>query len=140
MIEMKTLKFKNPPDSKKKLMTILFWTYRKTTRTEGCAPLFLKKVVTNGKTYTPKGKKLLKLTDEIVTEIIEDVNGSNPVKFEISMGDEFIKVKLKGNVFSVSTVKSREIEDEIIEKLDFELQKKYPSVCDSFKPRVTHRS
>lgn len=137
---MKTLKFDSSLDSRKKLMTILFWTNRKTARTEGCAPFLLKKIVTNGKTYTPEGKKFLKLSDNILKELIEDIDKSNPVKFEISMGNEFIMEKLEGNVFSVSTSESNEIEDEIIEKLEFELQKKYPSVCDSFTPRVTPQS
>ena len=44
---------------------------------------------------------------------------------------------LTDNVFSVSTKHSEEIEDEIIEKLDYELNKKFPSICESFKPRVT---
>lgn len=137
---MKTLKFESSLDSRKKLMTILFWTNRKTSRTEGCAPFLLKKIVTNGKTYTPEGKKFLKLSDNILKELIKDIDKSNPVEFEISMGNEFITEKLEGNVFSISTSESNEIEDEIIEKLEFELQKKYPSVCDSFTPRVTPQS
>jgi hypothetical protein len=137
---MKTLKFDSSLDSRKKLMTILFWTNRKTARTEGCAPFLLKKIVTNGKIYTPESKKFLKLSDNILKEVIEDIDKSNPVEFEISMGNEFIMEKLEGNVFSVSTSESNEIEDEIIEKLEFELQKKYPSVCDSFTPRLTPQS
>ena len=134
---MKTLKFDSPMDSRKKLMTILFWTNRKTARTEGCAPFLLKKIVTEENTYTPEDPKLLKLTDAIIDDIISTMEEKKPVKFEILMGTEYINAEVEDNVFSVSTKHSEEIEDEIIEKLDYELNKKFPSICESFKPRVT---
>ena len=134
---MKTLKFDSPMDSRKKLMTILFWTNRKTARTEGCAPFLLKKIVTEENTYTPEDPKLLKLTDAIIDDIISTMEEKKPVKFEILMGTEYINAEVEDNVFSVSTKHSEEIEDEIIEKLDSELNKKFPSICESFKPRVT---
>jgi hypothetical protein len=137
---MKTLELDSQLDSQKKLMAILFWTNRKTARTEGCAPFLIKKISTEEKTYTPEGRKLLKLTDEIMDHIIENIDNGKPIEFEISMGKEFIRARLEGNIFSVSTEKSGEIEDEIIEKLETELTKKYPSVCASFKPRVTPKS
>lgn len=134
---MKTLKYDSPMDSRKKLMTILFWTNRKTARTEGCAPFLLKKIVTDENTYTPEDPKLLKLTDAIIDDIIKTMEEKKPVKFEILMGTEYISAEVDDNVFSVSTKHSEEIEDEIIEKLDYELNKKFPSICESFKPRVT---
>ena len=134
---MKTLKYDSPMDSRKKLMTILFWTNRKTARTEGCASFLLKKIVTDENTYTPEDPKLLKLTDAIIDDIIKTMEEKKPVKFEILMGTEYINAKVEDNVFSVSTKHSEEIEDEIIEKLDYELNKKFPSICESFKPRVT---
>ena len=134
---MKTLEFDSPMDSRKKLMTILFWTNRKAARTEGCAPFLLKKIVTEENTYTPEDPKLLKLTDSIIDDIIKCIDEKKPVKFEILMGTEYITAELDGNMFSVNTKHSEEIEDEIIEKLDNELNKKFPSICESFKPRVT---
>jgi hypothetical protein len=134
---MKTLEFDSPMDSRKKLMTILFWTNRKAARTEGCAPFLLKKIVTEENIYTPEDPKLLKLTDTIIDDIINCIDEKKPVKFEILMGTEYIKAELAGNNFSVNTEHSEEIEDEIIEKLDYELNKKFPSICESFKPRVT---
>jgi hypothetical protein len=134
---MKSLEFDSPMDSRKKLMTILFWTNRKAARTEGCAPFLLKKIVTENNTYTPEDPKLLKLTDTIIDDIINCIDKKKPVKFEILMGTENIKAEIAGNTFSVNTDHSEEIEDEIIEKLDYELNKKFPSICESFKPRVT---
>ena len=110
---MKTLEFDSPLDSRKKLMTVLFWTNRKAARTEGCASFLLKKIVT------------------------EEIDKKKPVKFEIVMGTESITAEIGDNTFCVSTEHSEEIENEIIEKLDDQLNKKFPSICESFKPRVT---
>ena len=134
---MKTLEFDSTMDSRKKLMTILFWTNRKAARTEGCAPFLLKKIVTEQNTYTPEEPKTLKLTDAIIDDIVQSIDQDKPVKFEILMGTEYINSEIDGNLFTVNTEHSEEIEEEIIEKLDTELNKKFPSICESFKPRVT---
>ena len=134
---MKTLEFDSPMDSRKKLMTILFWTNRKAARTEGCAPFLLKKIVTEENTYTPEDPKTLKLTDDIIDDIVQSIDQDKPVKFEILMGTEYINAEIDGNIFTVNTEHSEEIEEEIVEKLDTELNKKFPSICESFKPRVT---
>jgi hypothetical protein len=134
---MKTLEFDTNMNSGKKLMTILFWTNRKAARTEGCAPFLLKKIVTEENIYTPEDPKLLKLSDNILNDIIKSMDKKKPVKFEILMGTEYIKAEIQENSFSVSTEHSEEIEDEIVEKLDTQLNKKFPSICESFKPRVT---
>ena len=134
---MKTLEFDSPLDSRKKLMTVLFWTNRKAARTEGCAPFLLKKISTEGNTYVPDEPKLLKLTDPIIDDIIKTMDENKSVKFEMQMGTEYIKANIEGNLFSVSTEHSEEIEEEIVDKLDNELNKKFPSLCESFKPRVT---
>lgn len=134
---MKTLEFNSPLDSNKKLMTILFWTNRKAARTEGCAPFLLKKIKTEKNTYTQEDPKLLKLNNEMLDDILENIDNKKPVQFEIMMGTECINAEISGDTFTVNTEHSEEIEEEIIEKLDLELNKKYPSICDSFKPRVT---
>ncbi len=134
---MKTLEFESALDSRKKLMTVLFWTNRKAARTEGCAPFLLKKISTEDNIYTPEEPKVLKLTDPIIDDILKTMDENKPVNFEIEMGTEYITAKIDGNQFSVSTVHSEEIEEEIVDKLDNELNKKFPSICESFKPRVT---
>ena len=134
---MKKIEFDSPLDSRKKLMTILFWINRKAARTEGCAPFLIKKVVTEENIYVPVGTKLLKLTDQIIDDIIDSIEQKKPVKFEIQMGTEYINAELHDDSFCVKTVHSGEIEEEIVEKLDTELNKKFPSICESFKPRVT---
>lgn len=134
---MKTLEFESQLDSRKKLMTVLFWTNRKAARTEGCAPFLLKKIATEENTYVPEEPKLLKLTDPIIDDIIKTMDENKPVKFEMQMGTEYITANIDGNQFSVNTEHSEEIEEEIVDKLDSELNKKFPSLCESFKPRVT---
>jgi len=134
---MKTLEFESGLDPRKKLMVILFWTNRKAARTEGCAPFLLKKIITPQRTYAPEGTKLLKLTNEMLDDLEKNIEENQPLLFEISIGEEFIEASLEGNVFTVSATRSSEIEEEIIEKLYMELGKKYPSVCESFEPRVT---
>jgi hypothetical protein len=134
---MKTLEFDSPLDSRKKLMTVLFWTNRKAARTEGCAPFLIKKIETEKNTYVPEEPKLLKLTDPIIDDIIKTMDENKPVNFEMQMGTEYITANIDGNQFSVTTEHSEEIEEEIVDKLDYELNKKFPSICESFKPRVT---
>ncbi len=134
---MKKIEFDSPLDSRKKLMTTLFWINRKAARTEGCAPFLIKKIVTEKNTYVPEGAKLLKLTDHMMDDIVDSIENKKPVKFEIQMGTEYINAELHENSFCVKTEHSGEIEEEIIEKLDTELNKKFPSICESFKPRVT---
>ena len=134
---MKTLEFESSLDSRKKLMTVLFCTNRKAARTEGFAPFLLKKIATEENTYVPEEPKLLKLTDTIIDDIIKTMDENKPVEFEMQMGTEYITANIEGNQFSVNTEHSEEIEEEIVEKLDTELNKKYPSLCESFKPRVT---
>jgi hypothetical protein len=135
--KMKSMEFESGLDPRKKLMLILFWTNRKAARTEGCAPFILKKIITPENTYIAGETKLLKLTNEILDELEKNIEESKPLYFEITIGEELIEASLEGNVFSVNAQKSGEIEEEIIDKLNIELGKKYPSVCESFEPRVT---
>ena len=131
------MEFESGLDPRKKLMLILFWTNRKAARTEGCAPFTLKKIITPDNTYIAGETKLLKLNDEILDDLEKNIEDCKPLYFEMMIGEEFIEVSLEGNSFSVNAQKSGEIEEEIIDKLNIELGKKYPGVCESFEPRVT---
>ena len=134
---MKTIEIESNLDPDKKLMVILFWTNRKAARTEGCAQFVLDKITTPEKVYTGEGTKILKLTEEILEDLENNIKSGKPLRFEIKMGEELIDLSLDNNVITVSTQKSEEIEEEIVDKLQTELKKKYPSICESFKPRVT---
>ena len=134
---MQELNFKSGLDNQKKVMVTLFWTNRKAARTEGCAPFRIKKIETENQTYTPQGTKLLKISDDIMEDMVQTLDAGKSIPMEFNIGEEILNVSLSEDSFSVTAQKSPEIEEEIIEKLEMELTKKFPSLCDSFKPRVT---
>jgi hypothetical protein len=134
---MKELEFESKLENQKKVMVVMFWVNRKAARTEGCAPFLIKKITTSKNVYQPEGTSLLKVDDGLMDEMVADLDKGEAVKFEFNIGKEYINANLSPENFCVSVTKSPEIEEEIIEKLEMELQKKFPSLCDSFSPRVT---
>jgi hypothetical protein len=136
---MKSLEFESGMDNSRKVMVALFWTNRKAARTEGCAPFRIKKIETATETYTPQGTKLLKISDEIMDDMVKTLDAGKSIPMELDIGEEKISVILSADSYSVSVEKSPEIEEEIIEKLEMEFPKKFANLCDSFKPRVTPR-
>ncbi|MDO5836022.1 MAG: hypothetical protein Q4P17_05885 [Methanobacterium sp.] len=133
---MQELNFKSGLDNQKKVMVTLFWTNRKAARTEGCAPFRIKKIETENETYTPQGTKLLKISDDIMEDMVQTLDAGKSIPMEFNIGEEILNVSLSEDSFSVTAQKSPEIEEEIIEKLEMELTKKFPNLCDSFTPRV----
>lgn len=133
---MKSVEITGSMDSKRKLLMSLFWTNRKGVRTEGCAPFLIEKIKTETNTYKAEGGKFVRLSDDILNDILENIDDKKPVEFDIKLGEEDIKASFENDVFSVSTTKSEELEDEIIEKLEEEAKRKYPNICFSFPPRV----
>ena len=133
---MKSLEISGNMDSRRKMLMSLFWTNRKSVRTEGCAPFLIEKITTDDNTYTAEGNKYIKLTGDILDKVLEDIENYKSVEFDIILGEENIKAIFKDNVFSVETTKTKELEDEIIEKLEQEEKRKYPNICLSFPPRV----
>lgn len=137
---MEELEFESGLDNEKKVMITLFWTNRKAARTEGCAPFRIKKIETLNETYTPQGTKLLKISDEIMADMVQTLNAGKTIPMEFNIGEENLNVSLSADSLSVTAQKSPEIEEEIIEKLEMELTKKFPNLCDSFTPRITPQS
>lgn len=133
---MKSMQIDNDLKTQKKLVLGLFWAVRKTIKTEGCAPVRIKKITTDKTTYEVEGRKLLKLSDEIYDDVINSMQNDKEVQFEISMGNELIDLKIKDNSLSISTTKSLELEDEIIEKMTMEMQRNTPDFCQTFIPKV----
>ena len=133
---MKSVEITGNMDSKRKLLMGLFWTNRKGVRSEGCAPFLIEKIETENNTYTPEKGKFLKLSDDILNDILGDIDDKKEVKFDIKLGEENIKASFKDDVFSVNTTKTKDLEDEIVEKIGQEEKRKYPNICFSFPPRV----
>ena len=137
---MEELEFESGLDNEKKVMVTLFWTNRKAARTEGCAPFRIKKIETQNETYTPDGTKLLKISNDIMADMVETLDAGKAIPMEFNIGEEILNVSLSTDSLSVTAQKSPEIEEEIIENLEMELTKKFPNLCDSFTPRVTPQS
>jgi hypothetical protein len=133
---MKSLEITGNMDSKRKLLTALFWTNRKGARTEGCAPFLIEQITTEDKTYTAEKNKFLKFNDEILDDVLDNIENQKKVDLVLKLGEETFNASLSDNAFSVSVEKSKELEDEIIEKLEMEMKRKYPNICESFYPRV----
>lgn len=133
---MKSVEITGNMDSKRKLLMGLFWTNRKGVRSEGCAPFLIEKIETENNTYTPEEGKFLKLSADILNDILGDIDDKKEVKFDIKLGEEDIKASFKDDVFSVNTTKTKDLEDEIVEKIGQEEKRKYPNICFSFPPRV----
>ncbi|MGF7118784.1 hypothetical protein [Methanobacterium oryzae] len=133
---MKSMEITANMDSKRKLLTALFWTNRKGARTEGCAPFLIEKISTENETYTARKDKFLKINDEILNDILDNIENQKNVDFILKLGKETFNASLSHNTFSISAERSKELEEEIIEKLEMEMKKKYPNICDSFPPRV----
>jgi hypothetical protein len=132
----KYLKIKNDMDSKQRLILSLFWTNRKAARAEGCAPFLVKRISTENNNYVPEDGKLLKLSENILEDILSDMESGKRVDLELELGEELFNATIGMDCFSISATKDPELEDEIIEKLESELNRKYPNFCETFIPRV----
>ncbi len=133
---MQSMAIESDMESKQKMILGLFWTTRKTIRTEGCAPIRIKKITTSTSEFEPEGRKLLKLSDEIMDDILENMEKGNKVKFDLSMGGEKLEAVISDDFFSINATKTPDLEDDIISKMEHEMQRKTPDFCKTFIPRV----
>ncbi|MBE0517214.1 MAG: hypothetical protein IBX41_07505 [Methanophagales archaeon] len=133
---MKSTKIDNDLDFKRKLLWCLFWANRKAIRTEGCAPFLVEKIVTSEATYAPEIGNILKLSNDLLQKIENEMEGGRVVEIKITIGDEKFDLSFQKNVFSVSTRRNKEIEEEIIESLNDDMKKGKPKICPSFPQRV----
>lgn len=133
---MKSVEINADMDSKRKLLMGLFWTNRKAASTEGCAPFLIQKIKTKSTIYIANETRCLKLDDEILGHVLTKVDDFEQVEFYINLGEEDIKITIQQDIFSVSTSKTKELEDEIIAKIEREAKKKYPNICSKFPRRM----
>lgn len=133
---MKSLTLDTDLDARRKLLWCFFWANRKAIRTEGCAPLRIEKIVSGDATYMPEPGGLLKLSDDVLKQVEEDMNGDKTVDFVITIGAETFEITFYKNVFSVAAQRTKEIETEIIERLHEELIQGKPNFCASFLKRI----
>ena len=120
---------------KRKIIMGLYWINKKAASTEGCEPFLIEKIITGTNTHVSDENKFLKLSDNILDDILYNMECQREVKFEIKFGKEDIGLSICKNVFSISAAK-KELEMEIAEKLESEGKKMYPGICSKFPPRV----
>ena len=135
-LKMKSVEINADMDSKRKLLMGLFWTNRKAARTEGCAPFLIQKIRTKSTTYIANETQCLKLSGDLLENVLMNIKDFKLVEFFINLGEEDIKISIQEDVFAVSTAKTKELEDEIIAKIEREAKKKYPSICFKFPRRM----
>jgi len=133
---MESVEFNSCIDSKRKVLISLYWVNKKVAMVEGCAPFYIEKIITESTIYLYDGYSPIKLSLVLLKDILKNIEANKKVKFEIKMGEEYISTSIHKNVFSVSTTKTKDLEIDIVEKLELESEKKYPNVCSKFKTRV----
>ncbi len=122
-------------DSKRKVIMGLYWINRKAASTEGCEQFLIEKIITGTNKHISKENKFLKLSSNVLNDVLYNMERQNEVKFEIKFGKEDIRLSICKNAFSISAVK-KELEIEIAEKLESEGKKMYPGICSKFPRRV----
>ena len=133
---MKSVELSSIIDSQKKLLMSLYWTNKKTAVLEGCAPFFIEKITTESTVYLSGDYSFIKLSYPLLKDILKNIEADKKVEFEIKIGKERINTSIHKNIFSVSTTNIKDLENDIVEKLESESKKKHPSVCSKFKTKV----
>ena len=133
--KMRSIKIMGNMDSKRKLLMSLFWTNKKAATTGSCEPFLIETIITEKNIYNSNENNSLKLSENILADILVNIDNEKEVKFKIKFGKEIINIIIYKNIFSVSTNK-KELEYEITEKLEFEGKKMYPNVCSKFPQRI----
>ncbi len=120
---------------KRKIIMGLYWINKKAASTEGCEPFLIEKIITGTNTHVSGENRFLKLSDNVLDDVLYNMECQREVKFEIKFGRENIVLSICKNVFSISAAK-KELEMEIAEKLESEGKKMYPGICSKFPQRV----
>jgi len=58
------------------------------------------------------------------------------VLFELSMGEETLKVYMDDKSFTVVAKKTKDLEKEVTNKISEEMERKRPDFCQTFIPKV----
>lgn len=120
---------------KRKIIMGLYWINKKAASTEGCEQFLIEKIITGTNTHVSGENRSLKLSDNVLDDVLYNMECQREVKFEIKFGRENIVLSICKNAFLISTAK-KELEMEIAEKLESEGKKMYPGICSKFPPRV----
>lgn len=133
---MQTVKINKDIEFEEKILLCLYWTARKASRTEGCAPLYIKKIVTPNNRYVQSSPKLLKLSPKLVSDIQDDIGDFEHLEVEIDFGGEILNANFRDENFSISTSKDKVLEIEIADTINEQFKKKCPRTCPQFLSKV----
>jgi len=75
----------------------------------------------------------------MLSEMQKNSKCFKPFNIEMHIGEEVLNTYFEEEKFSISAAKNKELEDEIINKLEMEFGKKYPNICPEFVPRIFER-
>jgi hypothetical protein len=123
-------------NARRNLLWCFFWANRKAIRTEGCAPFTIEKVTTSAQTFTTEPGKILALTASLLDAIEVDMAVGKSVAFTIKIGGETVEIAFHKDLLSVSTRRTKEMEEEIIECLKDDLKRGKRRICASFFQRL----
>lgn len=123
-------------EARRNVLWCFFWANRKAIRTEGCAPFVIEKVTTSAQTFTPEPDKILTLTPSLLATIEADMAMGKSVAFTITMGRETFEITFHQDILTVSTRRTKAIEEEIMECLKEDLKRGKRRICASFFQRL----
>lgn len=133
---MNSVKLKEKIDSERKLLMILYWINKKTAINSGCDNFLITQINTKNTSYLPRSNESIKLSNIIIRNLINCIKRDEVVEFQIRIGDTDIRTSFQKNIFLISTGNSRELEAEIIDKVEKESKKKFPNICSKFYKRM----
>lgn len=133
---MRSVELDKDRDAKKKLIMTLYWINRKTATIEGCAPFLIRRIKTEENMLLAEEGKFLKFSEDVLGDVLTNMEDLKLVEFDINFGKEDIRAFIHEKTFSISLSRTKELEDEIIEKLKQESERKYPHVCSKFHRRL----
>lgn len=119
---MKSVEISGDVDSKRELLMGLFRTNRKAARDENYVPFLIEKIKTKHTTYEVNETQCIKLSEDVLRHVLMN-NDFELVEFYINLREEAVKITVCEDVFSVSTSKTKELEGEIIGRIEQEAKK-----------------
>lgn len=133
---MNSIELDGKVDSERKLLMILYWINKKTAIDSGCDNFMINKISTKNTSYLPNSNGSIKLSNNLVKNLLYCITMDEIVEFQIRIGEKNIKTSFQNNVFFISTNNSKELEAEIIDKVKQESKKKFPNICSKFYKRM----
>lgn len=135
-LNMRSVEINSNIDPRRKILVGLYWANKKTALNGGCNQFIITKIKTPYTIYSSDERSFLKLSYGIMKDLLRCVENHEAVEFEIRIGKDEIKASIHEDIFYISTSFPKELEEEIIEKMELEYKKKFPNICSKFYRRL----